>query len=72
MFRIIGPDGDYLALSEDFQGVVQVVKCGRRGRYHVDEIGAGHQPAGQTPRVWGTVIKFPSGDIAVHPLRGPV
>jgi hypothetical protein len=71
MLRIIGPDGDHLALSDDVRGAVQVVRLGRRGRYSIEEIGAGFESPGHTSRNWGTVIKFLSGDIAVHPLPGP-
>ena len=40
MFRIISPDGVHLALSETVQGVVEIVRNGRPGRYHIDETGA--------------------------------
>ena len=71
MFRVIGPDGDHLALVDDVQDVVRVVRLGRRGRYVVEETGASLESPGHTTRHWGTAIKFPSGDIAIHPLPGP-
>jgi hypothetical protein len=72
MFRIVSPDGVHLALSETVQGVVEVVRNGRPGRYYIDETGAHLLSSGQTARTWGAVIRFPSGDIAIHPLHGPV
>jgi hypothetical protein len=72
MFRILSPDGVYLALSETVQGVVEIVRNGRPGRYHIDETSANLLNAGQPSRNWGAVIRFPSGDIAIHPLQEPV
>ncbi len=69
MFRIISPDGVHLALSETVQGVVEVVRNGRPGRYNIDETGANLLTSGQASRNWGAVIRFPSGDIAIHPLQ---
>ena len=66
MFRILSPDGAYLALSETVQGVVEVVRNNRPGRYQIDETGAGVSASSPTSRNWGAVIRFPSGDIAVH------
>jgi Tol biopolymer transport system component len=72
LFRIISPDGDYLALSETVQGVVEIVKNDRPGRYQIDETNADLLSSGQPSRNWGAVIRFPSGDIAIHSLQGPV
>jgi hypothetical protein len=72
MFRIISPDGVYLALSETVQGMVEIVRHGRPGRYHIDETGANLPTPGQSSRNWGAVIRFPNGDIAIHPHQGPV
>ena len=73
LFKIFCPDGDYLALSETVQGLVEIVRRkGRPGRYHVDEINANLTSPGQNSRNWGAVIRFPSGDVALHPPPGPV
>ena len=71
MFRIISPDGYCLALSDSVQGVVEVVKHGRPGRYQVDEAGADMLSSAQSSRSWGAVIRFPSGDISIHTHSGP-
>jgi hypothetical protein len=68
LFRIISPDGDCLALSETVQGVVEIVRHGRPGRYQVDEASANILFSGQSSRNWGAVIRFPSGDISIHNL----
>ena len=68
LFRIISPDGDCLALSETVQDMVEIVRRGRPGRYHVDETSENTLSTGQTFRNWGAVIRFPSGDVSIHNL----
>jgi hypothetical protein len=67
LFQITGPDGDAVAVSDTVDGVVEFVKMNRRGRYQIDQLGTSTPSSGNTERIWGVIVKFPSGDISLQP-----
>jgi hypothetical protein len=70
LFKIIGPDGETVAVSDTVQGVVEIVRNGQRGRYHIEDLRENLRSPGEKSRTWGVVVKFPSGDISIQPLAG--
>lgn len=67
MFSVIDPEGHHLTIAETVQAVVRAVRLGQHGRYQVDELGVECTSPSRNSRNWGSVIKFPSGDVAIHP-----
>jgi len=70
LFKIIGPDGETVAVADTVQGVVEIVRNSQRGRYHIEDLRENSRSAAEKSRTWGVVVKFPSGDISIQPLTG--
>jgi hypothetical protein len=71
IFGISRPDDDQVIDVDSLSGVEQSIRCGKPGRYHVDEISHDPLPSGHTSRQWGTGIKRGDGTVVIEPDPWP-
>jgi hypothetical protein len=69
MFRI-SVNGKPVVDVDTEEQIEPIVRAGKPGRYHVDEIRPNHDlfPSGHSSRPWGTVTLELDGRIAVKPF----
>ncbi len=70
-FRISRPDDDQVIDVDSLDEVEGTIGRGKRGRYHVDEIGLDPLPSGHTSRRWGAGVKRDDGTVAIDPDPWP-
>jgi hypothetical protein len=63
LYRVLGPDGNFIGEGSSIDEVVEIVQKSLPGRYRVELISSGADPAADFSRVWGEVIK---------PVRGRI
>jgi hypothetical protein len=58
--------GPIIDVGSPYQ-IESVVRAGKPGRYHIDEIASEPLPSGHTSRRWGTATRHADGTVAIEP-----
>jgi hypothetical protein len=66
LYRVVAPDGNLLGEGISIDEVVEIVKKAAPGRYRVDLVKSGVDPAPESSRFWGEVIKTVRGRIKLN------
>ena len=67
MFRISRYGKEPIVDVNTVEQIEPVIRAGRCGRYHIDEISAVPLPSGHTSRRWGVGVKSTDGSVAIVP-----
>jgi hypothetical protein len=71
IYRISQPGRDSMTDVDSVEEIEGVIRAGKPGRYHVDEISSDPLPSGHTSRRWRTAIKRPDGQCTLEPDPWP-
>ena len=63
VYRVVAPDGNAIGEGTSIDEAVEIVRKSEPGRYRVDLVNSGADPATDSSRFWGEIIKTVRGRI---------
>ncbi len=66
LYRVISPDGAALGEGNSIDEAIEIVRQAKPGRYRVDLVPDGADPAPGSARSWGEIIKTLRGRIKLN------